>query len=162
MPGITKLAADYGNQGLNVLLFPTDQGTFEADEDRVVRIKFYQFYGFGQYPKAVVFDKVDIVGNTIHPFYRYLCRAGKNPNGIARVTLNYEKFLLDKDGTVLRRYPRKLEAADFEQDIQAKQAPTATPPARRGELLLLSWLKADQEASKSQYAFKLGLNYYNN
>lgn len=46
------------------------QGTFEADEDRVVRIKFYQFYGFGQFPKAVVFDKVDIVGNTIHPFYR--------------------------------------------------------------------------------------------
>lgn len=46
------------------------QGTFEADEDRVVRIKYYQFYGFGQFPKAVVFDKIDIVGNTIHPFYR--------------------------------------------------------------------------------------------
>lgn len=46
------------------------QGTFEADEDRVVRIKLYQFYGFGQYPRAVVFDKVDIVGSTIHPFYR--------------------------------------------------------------------------------------------
>lgn len=26
----------------------------------------------------------------------------------------------------------------------------------------LAWLKADQEASKSEYAFKLGLNYYNN
>lgn len=26
----------------------------------------------------------------------------------------------------------------------------------------LSWLKADQEATKSEYAFKLGLNYYNN
>lgn len=51
-------------------LFFFVQGTFEADEDRVVRIKFYQFYGFGQFPKAVVFDKVDIVGNTIHPFYR--------------------------------------------------------------------------------------------
>lgn len=36
----------------------------------MVRIKLYQFYGFGQYPKAVVFDKVDIVGSTIHPFYR--------------------------------------------------------------------------------------------
>lgn len=37
----------------------------------MVRIKFYQFYGFGQYPRAVVFDKVDIVGSTIHPFYRW-------------------------------------------------------------------------------------------
>lgn len=37
----------------------------------MVRIKYYQFYGFGQFPKAVVFDKIDIVGSTIHPFYRY-------------------------------------------------------------------------------------------
>ncbi|CAM9916528.1 unnamed protein product [Ectocarpus sp. 12 AP-2014] len=160
MPGITKLASEYSKDGLNVLLFPTDQGTFEADEDRVVRIKFYQFYGFGQYPKAVVFDKIDIVGNTIHPFYRYLCRALKNPNGIARITLNYEKFLLDQDGKVVRRYPRKLEAADFEADVKAVIAGDPLPAENRD--YKLSWLKADQEATKSEYAFKLGLNYYNN
>lgn len=51
---------------------------------------------------------------------RYLCRGLKNPNGIARITLNYEKFLLDKDGVVVRRYPRKLEAADFEADVKVK------------------------------------------
>eukprot|EP00904_Undaria_pinnatifida_P002745 jgi/Undpi1/12471/HiC_scaffold_5.g02142.m1 len=160
MPGITKLASDYASQGLNVLLFPTDQGTFEADEDRVVRIKYYQFYGFGQFPKAVVFDKIDIVGSTIHPFYRYLCRGLKNPNGIARITLNYEKFLLDGDGKVVRRYPRKLEAADFEQDVKAVIAGKPLPAENRD--FKLSWLKADQEATKSEYAFKLGLNYYNN
>ncbi|CAN0151887.1 unnamed protein product [Scytosiphon promiscuus] len=160
MPGITKMASEYSKDGLNVLLFPTDQGTFEADEDRVVRIKFYQFYGFGQFPKAVVFDKIDIVGSTIHPFYRYLCRALKNPNGIARITLNFEKFLLDKDGKVVRRYPRKLEAADFEADVKAVLAGEPLPPENRD--YKLSWLKAEQEAIKSEYAFKLGLNYYNN
>ena len=51
-------------------------------------------------------------------FHRYLCRGLKNPNGIARITLNYEKFLLDGDGKVVRRYPRKLEAADFEADVK--------------------------------------------
>eukprot|EP00903_Cladosiphon_okamuranus_P014278 g13261.t1 len=160
MPGITKLASEYSKDGLNVLLFPTDQGTFEADEDRVVRIKLYQFYGFGQFPKAVVFDKIDIVGNTIHPFYRYLCRGLKNPNGIARITLNYEKFLLDQEGKVVRRYPRKLEAADFEADVKAVLAGDPLPAENRD--YKLSWLKADQEATKSEYAFKLGLNYYNN
>lgn len=50
--------------------------------------------------------------------HRYLCRGLKNPNGVARITLNYEKFLLDKDGVPVRRYPRKLEAEDFEQDVQ--------------------------------------------
>jgi len=34
------------------------------------------------------------------------------------------------------------------------------PPENRD--YKLSWLKADQEAVKSEYAFKLGLNYYNN
>jgi hypothetical protein len=27
----------------------------------VIRIKFYSQYGYGQYPNAVVFDKIDIV-----------------------------------------------------------------------------------------------------
>ncbi|CAM9145126.1 unnamed protein product [Discosporangium mesarthrocarpum] len=160
MPSITKIAQRYANEGLTVLLFPTDQGYFEPDEDRVVRVKFYQFYGFGQYPRAVVFDKVDIVGNTIHPFYRYLCSSMKNPNGIARITLNYEKFLLDSNGVPVRRYPRKLEAEDFEEDIKAVLAGEPVPPENRD--FKLSWVKANTEAQKSEYAFKLGLNYYNN
>lgn len=52
---------------------------------------------------------------------RYLCKGLKNPNGVARITLNYEKFLLDKDGIPVRRYPRKLQAADFEQDIRVRK-----------------------------------------
>lgn len=67
------------NGGERRLIVDSEQGTFEADEDRVVRIKLYQFYGFGQFPKAVVFDKIDIVGNTIHPFYR--CASGDG-NGV--------------------------------------------------------------------------------
>ncbi|CAN0017628.1 unnamed protein product, partial [Scytosiphon promiscuus] len=82
------------------------------------------------------------------------------PNGIARITLNFEKFLLDKDGKVVRRYPRKLEAADFEADVKAVLAGEPLPPENRD--YKLSWLKAEQEAVKSEYAFKLGLNYYNN
>lgn len=56
----------------------------------------------------------------------------KNPNGIARITVNYEKFLLDKEGKVLRRYPRKLEAADFEKDVQVQciRAPDVPVPRR--------------------------------
>lgn len=32
MPGITKLAAEYSSQGLNVLLFPTDQVTTDISD----------------------------------------------------------------------------------------------------------------------------------
>jgi glutathione peroxidase-family protein len=160
MPDITAAAGKYGREGLHVLIVPTDQGYFEADEDRVVKIKFYQFHGFGQYPVAAVLDKTDIVGNTAHPLYKYMCRTLKNPNGIGRVTLNYEKFLLDAEGKPLRRYPRKLALGDVDADIAAAVRGQPLPPPNRA--YTVAWLKAKAEAEKSEYAFKLGLNYYNN
>ncbi|KAG5185326.1 thioredoxin-like protein [Tribonema minus] len=160
MPDIVNMANKYGREGLHVIVVPTDQGYFEADEDRVVKIKFYQFYGFGQYPVAVVTDKVDIVGNTAHPLYKYLCRSLKNPNGIARITLNFEKFLLGADGRPLRRYPRQLALGLVEDDIAAAVRGAPLPPP--GRPYATSWVKAQAEAERSEYAFKLGLNYYNN
>ena len=88
-----------GKSGLKVWLFTTEQGTFETDEDRVIRIKYYQQYGYGtyhppthstidsstsfqpprsplpthpigQYPNSLVFDKIDIVGKRADPFFK--------------------------------------------------------------------------------------------
>jgi glutathione peroxidase-family protein len=120
MPAIVQAVQKYGPQGLHILIVPSDQGYFEPDEDRVVKIKFFQFHGFGQYPVATVVDKTDIVGNTAHPLYKYLCRTLKNPNGIGRITLNYEKFLLGADGKPLRRYPRRYRIIpDMTEDLEA-------------------------------------------
>ena len=47
-------------QLLHVLAFPTDQGWFEADDSNTLRLRFKSVYDFGQYPKAVVFDKADL------------------------------------------------------------------------------------------------------
>merc|ERR1719353_2604151 len=63
-------------------------------------------------------DKIDVVGSTRHPLYSYLATY-PDPNGVGRLSLNFEKFLLDKDGRILRRYPRKFTAFDFEADINA-------------------------------------------
>jgi glutathione peroxidase len=87
------------------------QGTFETDEDRIIRIKYYQEYGFGQYPVAVVFDKINVVGKGADPFYKWLCLSLRNPNKIARITLNFEKFLIDEDGKPVRRWGRLEEPA---------------------------------------------------
>ncbi|CAM9317434.1 unnamed protein product, partial [Phaeothamnion confervicola] len=160
VPPILQLANKYRTSGLHVILVPTDQGYFEADEDRVVKIKLYQFYGFGQFPTSVVLDKVDIVGNTAHPLFKFLCRRLKNPNGIGRFTLDYEKFLLDAQGVPVRRYPRKLGALAFEADVQAVLEGKGLPPETRE--YTAAWYRANAEAERSEYAFKLGLNYYNN
>ena len=103
------VAANYADKGLRVWAFPTEQGYYEPDVSELVRAKAYSQFGFGTYPTAVVFDKIDVIGNTAHPLYRYLALA-TNPNGVGRLTVNFEKFLLDGDGKPLRRYPRKFTA----------------------------------------------------
>ena len=65
-----------------------------------------------------MFDKIDVVGSTRHTLYSYLA-SFPDPNGVGRLSLNFEKLLLDKDGRILRRHPRKFTAFDFEADIDA-------------------------------------------
>ena len=90
------------------------QGYFEPDVAELIRARAFQQYSFGQFPAAVVFDKIDILGKTAHPLYKvrerarpwhlrmgchlrpsfaaqYMTSQLKNPNGVERVTLNFEK-----------------------------------------------------------------------
>ena len=76
--------------GLRVWAVPTEQGYYEPDVSELVRAKAYQQFGFGTYPTAVVFDKIDVVGSTRHPLYSYLA-SFPDPNGVGRLSLNFEK-----------------------------------------------------------------------
>ncbi len=42
-----------------------------------------------------------VVGKFTHPFYKYLTTNAPNPNNVTRITLNYEKFLVNSEGKVL-------------------------------------------------------------
>lgn len=140
------------------LLANLAQGTFEEDESDVIRLRHYSTYGFGQFPNAIVFDKVNVAGKGAHPLYRYMTRTLKNPNRIARITLDFEKFLLDENGVPVRRYPRKYSAYEIEPDIKALLAGQPLPPPSPS--FLRAWRDAGPEAERSEYAFKKGLNYY--
>jgi hypothetical protein len=105
---------------------------------------------------------VDFLGPSIHPFFRYLTTHLPTPNGYSQITLNYEKFLLNGQGDVLRRYPRKYAPFDMETDLQTiLETPTTTtlptPPPKYDK----AWREAKKEAVKSEYAFRFNYNYYN-
>ena len=143
--------------GLRVWAVPTEQGYYEPDVSELVRAKAYQQFGFGTYPTAVVFDKVDVVGSTRHPLYSYLATY-PDPNGVGRLSLNFEKFLLDKDGRILRRYPRKFTAFDFEADINSAVSgePLPAPSAQFKD----AWVKAASDAKKGEYSFRGNYNVW--
>ena len=122
MPGLNSLMSTFGSQGLHVLAFPTDQGWFEADDSNTLRLKYKSVYGFGQFPSAVVFDKVDLLGRNALPLYDWLTKTLVNPWGVSRLVFNYEKILVDAKGQPLRRYPRKFPAQLMEPDVSARDA----------------------------------------
>ena len=68
-PTLLEIYKKYSPQGLNVHAFPTEQGWFEPDDDETCRAKGKEYYGFGDYPSAVVFDKVDLLGPSANPLY---------------------------------------------------------------------------------------------
>ena len=157
-PSLGEIYRKYKAQGLGVLAFPSEQGWFEPDDDETIREKSKVFYNFGDPPKCAVFDKIDFLGPSAHPLYSALTKNFPTPNGYGRITLNYEKFLLDASGKPVRRYPRKFSAYDMEPDIAALLRGEALPA--ESEQFTKAWREAKREAVKSEYAFKYNLNYY--
>lgn len=157
-PSLAEIYRKYKSQGLAVHAFPSEQGWFEADDDETIREKSTVYYNFGDPPKCSVFDKVDLLGPSAHPLYSALTKTLPTPNGYGRITLNYEKFLLDADGNPVRRYPRKFSAYDMEPDILALLE--GKPLPEESEMFKKAWREAKREAVKSEYAFRYNYNYY--
>jgi hypothetical protein len=66
---LNEIYKKYKDEGLNMIAFPTEQGWFEPDDDEACRLKAKEYYGFGDYPRAIVTDKVSVVNwfdNAIH------------------------------------------------------------------------------------------------
>jgi glutathione peroxidase-family protein len=160
IPEFMSLASKYGRGGeFAVVMSPTDQGYYEPDTSQLIRLKLASEYGYGINPATVVTDKVNMLGKTAHPFWRWLQKNCRTPAGLGRIEGNFEKFLIDgRTGLPLRRYPRKYTPLDIKNDIEAILAGRPLPPA--GANFLEQWRAAAVEAERDTYRFQKGLNYY--
>jgi hypothetical protein len=109
-------------------------------------------------PLAQVFDKYDLLGAKALPLYTWMTNQMPNQWGVRRIVFDYERFLVDETGQPLRRYPRKYPVEMMEADVQAVLEGKPLPPPTLA--FLQAWEDAKREATKSEYAFKPGLNYY--
>lgn len=93
------------------MAFPCNQfGNQEPKSDAEIK-KFARDKMNATFP---LFDKIEVNGDGAIPLY-------KNMKGIAgggEVKWNFEKFLLDKKGNVIRRYRSKVQPDDIADDIQ--------------------------------------------
>jgi glutathione peroxidase len=113
--GLQALQETYGPKGFDVLAFPCDQfGHQEPGTDAEIASFCDTSYSI-TFP---LFSKINVNGKDAHPLYVWL----KDQKGgllIDAIKWNFTKFLVGKDGTVIRRYPPTATPESIEKDIAA-------------------------------------------
>ncbi|KAL6606773.1 hypothetical protein ACP70R_042426 [Stipagrostis hirtigluma subsp. patula] len=112
---LSHLYEKYKTQGFEILAFPCNQ--FGAQEPGSnPQIKQFACTRFkAEFP---IFDKVDVNGPNTAPIYKFLKSSAGGFLGDL-VKWNFEKFLVDKNGKVVERYPPTTSPFQIEfKDIQ--------------------------------------------
>jgi glutathione peroxidase len=117
--GLEALHKTYGERGLVVLGFPCNQfgGQDPASNDKIA--EFCQLNYGVSFPMMA---KVDVNGASAVPLYQWLCAEAPGLLGSKSIKWNFTKFLVAKDGHVLKRYAPTDKPASLAQDIEAALA----------------------------------------
>jgi glutathione peroxidase len=117
--GLEALYKTYGERGLVVLGFPCNQfgGQDPASNDKIA--EFCQLNYGVSFPMMA---KVDVNGAAAHPLYQWLCAEAPGLLGTKAIKWNFTKFLVGKDGQVLKRYAPTDTPASLAKDIEAALA----------------------------------------
>ena len=114
--GLQKLHETYADQGLRVLGFPCNQ--FGAQEPG----KAAEIQGFCQRNYGVSFtmhDKVKVNGEHAHPLFKQLKEAATGALGGKAIKWNFGKFLVARDGSILKRFAPTKAPLELSSAIEA-------------------------------------------
>ncbi|KAH6826032.1 hypothetical protein C2S53_001469 [Perilla frutescens var. hirtella] len=111
---LTELYSRYKDKGFEILAFPCNQFLYQepgtsqdAEQFACTRFK-------AEYP---IFQKVKVNGPNAAPVYQFL-KASKGGWFGSQIKWNFTKFLVDKDGNVIRRYGTSTTPLAIEGDIK--------------------------------------------
>ncbi|MES2858657.1 MAG: glutathione peroxidase [Pseudomonadota bacterium] len=117
--GLEALWREYGPRGLVVLGFPCDQfGHQEPGNADEIRNFCSLTYDVG-FP---MFAKVEVNGGNAHPLWKWLKDEKGGLLGFDAIKWNFTKFLVGRDGQVIKRYAPTAEPASLVGDIEAALA----------------------------------------
>ncbi len=117
--GLEELHRRYAAQGLVVLGFPCNQFGHQDPGSNEEIANFCQANYGVSFP---MMQKIDVNGGDAHPLYRWLTAEAPGLLGSKAIKWNFTKFLVGKDGQVLRRYAPQDAPRKLEKDIEAALA----------------------------------------
>lgn len=110
--GLQKLYETYKDQGLVVLGFPCNQFK-EQEPENGEKIEEFCKINYGvTFP---LFEKIEVIGENAHPLFAYLTSQG--PAEDFDIKWNFAKFIVDREGNVVKRIEPKVAPAEFEAEL---------------------------------------------
>jgi glutathione peroxidase len=114
--GLQALHEQFGPQGLVVLGFPCNQ--FGAQESGANdEIATFCEMNFGV--SFALMGKVEVNGPQAAPLYQWLCEQAPGLLGSKAIKWNFTKFLVGRDGQVVKRYAPHDSPESITSDIEA-------------------------------------------
>ena len=117
--GLEELHERYADQGLVVLGFPCNQfGAQDPGTDSEIASFCQVNYGVN-FPMMA---RIDVNGPGAHPLYQWLTHEAPGLLGTQAIKWNFTKFLVGRDGRVIRRYASLDKPTALVRDIEAALA----------------------------------------
>ncbi|MFN7783665.1 MAG: glutathione peroxidase [Lysobacterales bacterium] len=114
--GLEALHRKYEGKGLTVMGFPCDQFGHQEPGDEAEIKNFCSLNYDVRFP---LFAKVEVNGKGAHPLFQHLKKEAKGLLGSEAIKWNFTKFLIDRDGRVVRRYAPTDTPESIERDVVA-------------------------------------------
>jgi glutathione peroxidase len=111
--GLEEIFEDYKGEVV-VLGFPCNQfGAQEAGNAEEIK----NFCSLTYNVKFPLFEKIDVNGANAHPLYEFLKEAKPGLLGTEGIKWNFTKFLVNKNGEVVKRYAPTDKPEDIKKEL---------------------------------------------
>jgi glutathione peroxidase len=107
--GLEKLYQDYKEQGFIILGFPANNFLKQDPGSNEEIANFCRLTYGVTFP---MFSKISVKGKDIHPLYEYLTSKNAGHNFGGKISWNFNKFMISKDGKIINRFGSKVKPED--------------------------------------------------
>uniref|UniRef100_A0A8C3FYD3 phospholipid-hydroperoxide glutathione peroxidase n=1 Tax=Chrysemys picta bellii TaxID=8478 RepID=A0A8C3FYD3_CHRPI len=113
---LVDMYARYAERGLRILGFPCNQfGNQEPGDESQIK-QFVASYGV----KFDMYSKIEVNGNNAHPLWKWMKDQPKGRGTLGNaIKWNFTKFLINKEGHVVKRYSPMDDPYVIEKDLPA-------------------------------------------
>ena len=113
--GLESLYEEYSGEGFMVLGFPSNQ-FLSQEPDSNEKIKFFCQATYDV--KFDMFAKIDVNGEDADPLYKFLKEQQGGVLWMDSIKWNFTKFLVDREGNVIKRYGSSTKPQEIKADIE--------------------------------------------